>query len=647
MAGRFIFDLEADGLLDTVTKIHCLGLRNIDTGEVLGFADQPGHTPLRQGLQILSEADVAVGHNVLKYDLPTIEQLVPGWKRPKAVVDTLVLARITYPNTQALDASLADKGLLPGYLKGAHSLEAWGRRTGVLKGDYGKSAQQGEDIWAVWTPTMHAYMLQDLEVNYALLVHMQTTKIPGMASRLEHEATTVVALIERDGIPFDKEAGEKLELRLRIDLLAAETALQEAIGPVWNKKASPNFTPKRDNPKKGYVADAPMTKVFVGKINPGSRQMMTRILINRYGWKPRDYTDAGQPKLDDEIIDTIPLADNLKKALKDYFVLDKRLGALVSGKNAWLALLKDWLIHPSYNVQGAATGRATHSTPNIAQVPRVGSPWGKECRSLFVARKGWLMVGSDLSGLELRMLGHEMYRYDRGAYLKIVLEGDPHTANQQAAGLPTRAAAKTFIYGFIYGAGDFLVGSMVPPDRAEAQGLLQVYPGKAKRYKKQLAKSFGRDPTGIEVATAIKGSMIKERFMRGLPALASLKDELVGFAKDKGYILGLDGRRVPTRSEHSVLNFCLQGGGALVCKKWITLIHDKAKSMGLRQGWDGDWTMNAWVHDEVVMNARNQEIAETLEEISKGVAVDAGKFFKLHTPIAAEAKIGLSWADVH
>ena len=131
-------------------------------------------------------------------------------------------------------------------------------------------------------------------------------------------------------------------------------------------------------------------------------------------------------------------------------MISKRLGQLAEGKNAWLKCVKeDGAIHGSVNPNGAVTGRATHASPNVAQVPASGSPYGHECRELFKAPEGWLQCGVDASGLELRCLGHFMSPYDSGSYAETVVNGDIHTLNQEAAGLPTRDNAKTFIYGFL------------------------------------------------------------------------------------------------------------------------------------------------------------------------------------------------------
>jgi DNA polymerase-1 len=256
------------------------------------------------------------------------------------------------------------------------------------------------------------------------------------------------------------------------------------------------------------------------------------------------------------------------------------------------------------------------------------------------------MVGSDLAGLELRMLAHELYKYDQGAYREIVLHGDVHTANQQAAGLPTRAAAKTFIYGWVYGAGDYLIGDLVKPTAEEAAGLVKVHKKLVARAEKFIEKDFGRKASTIDIATWIKGRLTKERFLKGLPAIKELREDLVEQAQTDGFIVGLDGRKVPIRSAHSVLNFLLQGGGALVCKKWIIETERLLLNQGLKHGWDGDFTLVVWCHDEQQFCVKPEHVEAVKEACLKAAGL-AGEFFGLNVPIAAEAKHGRSWQETH
>ena len=707
MARRYIADAEANNLLLKATTIHCLGLLDIDTKEELGFADQPGFRPISEGLALLSEADLVIGHNIVTYDFPLFERLRPGWKRPAKFVDTLILTRFCFPDVKTGDGLRVKRGTMPAALQGSHTLKAWGYRLGIAKGSYGasKAPSEAADVWANWSQEMQDYMMQDLRVTEALVDRIRKRGVPRIAHQLEHETTDLMTLVTVAGIPFNERLARQTYSDTAVKRLEYEGILQKEIGYVWVKNGG-EFTPKSDNKAaraKGYTQGATFTKVKPILFEPGSRDQMARVLVNRYGWKPQTLTDGGKPKLDDEIIKTVPLPPEVKQAFTDYLTADKVCSFFVSktktkdgNQRGWLNQVKPdgpnghGVIHAEYNCQGAVTGRATHSNPNIAQVPKVGSPFGAECRSLFEMPKGWVAVGSDLAGLELRMLAHELAPYDGGAYISVVLDGDVHTVNQHAAGIDTRNNAKTFIYGFLYGSGDYLTGINVGgvKDAAEADQLIAANRKLASRLNQRLAKDFGRNPSHIELATAIKGNLVKAQFTAGLPGFGQLKEELVlqarGFAKAKanptarqsasptfdedwvktdngglwfhrenegGYISGLDGRRVPIRSEHSALNFALQGGGALVCKKWITETRRLCVDAGLNPGsvsdpWGGDYALNAWVHDEQLFSAK-PHAADTVKKAALEAAPLAGKFFNLNVPIAADAKTGQSWKCVH
>lgn len=672
MKRAYILDLEADSLLKDATKIHCLSLRNIEDGSERSFTlnSMGGYPDLEEGLELSSGASLLVAHNGLKFDFPLIEKLYPHWKRPGKILDTLILTRLMWPKLKVTDLKLIREKKLDQSLWGSHSLKAWGQRLGNFKGDY-----TGE--WGEWSEEMHHYMIQDTSSTLSLYKHCQeafrkgrTTKL---AIELEHQATVLCALIERNGFPFDEQAAQAFYGTLQAKAHEQEQELQAALGSIFVKVPSGSITPKKDNAAKGYTEGAPLTRVTVKPVNPSSTKQMGLVLQKRFGWKPKDFTGSGQPKLDDTIIDDVPLPGELKAKLKDYLTTCKVKGFLVSNTGkGWINLAKDGRIHAEYNVQGADTGRATHSSPNITQVPSVRAAYGSECRGLFGPVPGWKQIGCDLSGLELRLLANALFPYDGGSYATIVLTGDVHVANQRAAGLPTRDTAKTFIYAWLYGAGDYKIGTLMVPSKEEAIELVSLNRGLAERLIEYLARDFGRKPDTIEVATAIKGKQVKARFLKGVPALGQLKDELIwqslGFRKTssrsaageafkskydgsvwepkgpKGYILGLDGRFVGVKSEHSTLNYRLQGEGALVCKRWIIQAEQDLKD----RGWDhgADFQFHAFVHDEVQISSR-PEIAEEVREIVIKAAPKVGQFFNLNVPIAAEGKIGSSWRECH
>lgn len=641
-------DCETDGLLDQLTRVHCLVIKDPDTGQRWSCADQPGYIPIREGLKILAEADEVVFHNGIKFDIPALQKVYPWWAPKGRVLDTLVLSRLIWADIRDRDAILIRKGKFPGgKLTGSHGLKAWGYRLGVLKGTYGESSD-----WSSWSPEMQSYCEQDVEVTHALWDRIKAKNYSAQAIQLEHEVAQLCALMERNGFPFHTRKAADLYATLVAQRTELEAELKRTFRPWWVSEGvvTPKRTVNRKRPDLGTVTvrrtkrvknrmaelwveepvtetvheGVPYTKIKLQEFNPSSRFHIADRLKAIHGWEPEEFTPSGEPKVDDAVLGALPYPE--AQLLATYMLVQKRIGQLAEGDQAWMKLERNGKIHGSYTTNGAVTGRATHQNPNIAQVPSVKvdkagnvlwgleGGYGAECRSLFYAPAGWVMVGADMSGLELRCLAHFMARYDGGTYATILLEGDIHSANQEAAGLPTRNDAKRFIYAFLYGAGDQKLGSIVAPNAS---------PEEQKRIGKKLRK----------------------RFLDKVPALKKLK-EAVAEAVKRGYLIGLDGRLLHIRSEHSALNTLLQSAGALTCKRWITFIDQELQARGLKHGWDGDYALCAWVHDEVQIAVR-QGKEEIIGQVCVEMAQKAGEFFKFRCPLTGEFKVGGSWKETH
>jgi DNA polymerase I-like protein with 3'-5' exonuclease and polymerase domains len=601
---RFIADIESNGFLDKVTTIHCLVLKDIDTGKHHRFNHQPGHRSIEEGLALMQKADLLVMHNGIAFDIPVINKLHPGYTFEESkVLDTLVMARLIYPDLWDIDTALYEKGKLPGNLRKRQSLEAWGHRLGLHKGDYSADMKaKGLDPWAAWNMPMEDYCCGDTDVTEALFNKLEAKAYSQKAVQLEHQVAWIITAQERRGFYFDKDGAAKLLATLVKEKLKMEEELTEVFKPLWMRDGK-IFIPKRADKKRGYEPDVPFQKIKLTEFNPTSRDHIALWLKRLYGWKPLDFGKDGKPTVDEEVLAKLPYKE--AEVLQRYLMIGKRLGQLAEGKEAWLRHEKNGRIHGSVMTNGAVTGRATHSKPNVAQVPSVGAPFGGESRALFRATPGLKLVGTDLSGIELRCLAHYMARWDDGAYGEVLLNGDIHTANQQAAGLPTRANAKTFIYGFLYGAGVEKIGSIVGKGRAE-------------------------------------GTKLRNKFLASLPALKDLIDAVKAKAKHAGVLNGLDGRQLPVRSEHSALNTLLQSAGALVSKRWLVEIDLGLKAAGIRDRVH----QVAWIHDEVQLECP-EELTEVVAKITTEAAAKAGEFFKFRLPIAAEAQIGTTWKDVH
>ena len=455
-----IFDIETNGFLEDVTKLHCLVIKDTETGRIIKCthphpdSDETDECDIEHGLLLLSHANLIVGHNIIAYDLPVLKKLFPWFSVEQSqIFDTLVVARLIYSNVKDIDMGLLKKQQLHGRLFGSHSLEAYGYRLGLMKGEYaaefkqkmGASYVPGMEWWE-FSQEMLDYCVQDVEVTDALYQKLLSKNYSTDAIQLEHEIQWLMAQQVRNGFHFNEGKAAVLYSTLSQRRADLERELKGFFGS-WEVQL-PAFIPKRDNKTRGYKAGVPVPRSKLVEFNPCSRDHIADRLQTLYGWKPEKFTDGGKPMIDEAVLSG--LAYPPCKLLTEYLLVAKRIAQLAEGDQAWLKLVKKGRIHGSINPNGAVTGRATHAYPNIAQVPASGSPYGHECRELFGIPHGWdALVGADASGLELRCLAHFMAKWDGGAYGEILLNGDIHTENQKAAGLPTRSNAKAFIYAFL------------------------------------------------------------------------------------------------------------------------------------------------------------------------------------------------------
>lgn len=600
-----LFDIETDGLLDETSTIHCICAKDFLTGESFSFG--PGG--IEDGLKLLSAAPLLVAHNGLCFDIPAIQKLHPSLLLPW-LFDTLTASRLIWTNLKDLDfTQLRKKSCrFPPKLAGSHSLDAWGQRLGVMKGDYGKTT---ENAWNQWSEDMQRYCEQDVEVLEALYRRILDQRYSPEALALEHEFQTVIFHQERTGVYFDERAAQSLYAELAAKRNDAVTALQEIFPP---KRIEEVFIPKANNRTRGYVKGVPFTKVRYETFNPASRQQIADRLMEKHGWKPSEFTDTGQPKVDEDVLASLPFPEC--KPLVDYLELLKIIGMLAEGKNGWLKLVgPDGRIHGRVITNGAVTGRCTHNSPNLAQIPAHGK-YGPECRALFAAPPGQVMVGADASGLELRMLAHYLAAYDGGAYGRTILEGDIHTANQQAAGLETRDQAKRFVYCLIYGGGDAKLGEVVSP--------LSPVPAQVR-----------------------KGKAIRAKFMRAVPAFRRLTDAVqstVSGPNKRPYLIGIDGRHLHIRSSHSALNTLLQSAGAVLMKLATVIFHMEARRRGFKLG--EDYVQVLHVHDECQCNT-TPEKADAIGKLFVESIELAGRHFGMRCPTTGEFKVGANWAETH
>lgn len=586
---RLIFDIETNGLLKTVSAVHCIVAYDIDTDTEYRFDP----TQIENGLEFLQSATELIGHNIMDYDLRALKKVL-GWEYKGKVTDTLVLSRLIWSDLTERDFEKHQRGLFPSSLIGSHSLKAWGVRLGKLKGDFNESTD-----WQTYSPEMLDYCANDVQVNLELWRKIESKEYSQDAIELEHDIHRICLRQTEHGFPFDVQKASVVYAMLQDKRSELHQKLVETFGSWWEPVEV--FTPKVT--RNGYTAGCPMTKVRWVTFNPASREHIAKKLMEK-GWKPKVFTETKQPKVDEATLKSLSFPE--AALLREYLLVEKRIGQLAEGRQAWLKLEVDGRIHGSVTTMGAVTSRCTHQNPNMAQVPSVKAAYGKECRSLFYAPEGYTLMGCDVSGLELRCLAHFMARYDGGEYGRILLEGDIHTANQEAAGLPTRDNAKTFIYAFLYGAGDEKIGKIV---------------GKG----------------------AKAGKALKESFLAKTPALDQLKAG-VQRAAQRGFLRALDGRVMPIRHAHAALNTLLQGAGAIICKRWVVTFHQLLKEHGFVDG--VDYMQVAYVHDEIQMLVK-KEHSETIGKLCIEAIKRAGEYYDFRLPLDGEYKFGANWAETH
>lgn len=584
---KAIFDIETDGLLHDVTKIHCLVIYDVAEKVELTYTAED----MIEGIILLMSYETLIGHNIIGFDLPVIRKLYPEFYEDKQVIDTLLLSKLAYYNQDMID-SIHHKEM-PRKFIGRHSLESWGYRLGELKGDYGKQ----DNAWDVFTDEMLEYCKQDVKVTMLLYCKLTRKDVPKAALEIEQEFAKVIQKQTETGWYFDVEKAQKLHVELMIEKEQIEAQLREVFKPMLLPKGNVKQYKKTPFRRNGieYYEHQP---VVLTEFNPSSRQHIVKWLTKLYDWKPKQFTEKDTPIVDSSVLSKLPYPE--AQLLAKYFDLQKVIGMLAEGNNAWLKLVKDDdRIHGELDILGAVTGRCTHRNPNLAQVPSARAFKGKECRELFTVPKGHTLVGCDASGLELRMLAHFMARYDGGTYGEKVLNEDIHTVNQIAAGLDNRDQAKRFIYAFLYGAGDAKIGEVVG-------------------------------------GTAKDGKRLKAKFFASLPALEKLITA-VKKAASRGYITGITGRKLMVRSEHAALNVLLQSAGAYVMKYYTVEV---AKRLGDKIKLVGN------IHDEIQCEVKDEDV-EYVTKVLEDTFSYVTTLLDFRIKLEGEANVGKNWAETH
>lgn len=537
------------------------------------------HTEASTLIPLIENSDKVIGHNLIGFDAGVLRKCW-GVKIPaKKAIDTLILSRLYNPN-----------------LENGHSLAAWGERTGQKKTDYAQAYVDKTGLLASYRwdkpdlDLLYEYCKDDvaaLVATYHMLNKMlEKDKFSEQSIKLEHDVAIIVQKQKEHGFRLDIKKAQGLLAMLQGKMVDIENTMQLV------------FPPYVETGRKNKKTGAPL-KDIVTPFNPGSRQQIAERL-EKLGVKFTKKTEKGSIIVDETVLASIALPE--AKLLSEYLMLQKRVAQIGS----WLEEVKETgRVHGSVITNGAVTGRMTHSSPNMAQIPNKGSPYGEDCRELWIVDEGNVLVGADASGLELRMLAHYM---KDSAYIKTVCEGsskdgtDVHTQNQKAAGLSTRDEAKTFIYAFLYGAGAEKIGKVVGGDARTGQKLI-------------------------------------ESFLSNTPALKSLRNNVSKYAS-KGFVPGLDGRKIWVRSEHSAVNSLLQGAGAVVMKQALVLLDEELRRNKIWYGFCAN------VHDEWQIETKEKD-GELVGKLAVQSIEKAGTLLGLRCPVSGEFNIGKTWRDTH
>ncbi len=591
-------DFELGNEIDQIHEILCVSVLDIETNEQFTFYERPPSGDAIDGhrgnwhfysdsfINMVFRAHTLVGHNIIGFDLPALEKIFEKRiSKDTKIFDTLVASRLCYPDRP-----------------GGHKLQEWGVRLGYPKGEV--------EQWGILNAKLLEYCEQDVRLTrrvYDLM--LRETKGLDQALKLEHRTADIMWRQQWRGMAFDIPSAKEFESFLKKELLALDNKILDAAGI--------KIIPGRDFPiifkidgdyRKNIVdycssVDLPLHQVrgpFTGVVyrTPDlNSPLQQKEILEKFGWQPTSFTPTGAPKLDDSIRD-VPV---IGRWLYDRNVLNDRLKK-VSGLLEMVPTGTS-IIHGGANPCGTPTGRMKHR--RIVNIPRPSTPYGKELRSLFIARPGFKLVGYDAASLELRILAHYI---GNDKYTSLVTStdktNDAHTLARDAAGAESRDVGKTLNYALIYGAGDAKLGATMGGGRAE-------------------------------------GAAFRNNIFKLIPNFKQLMHK-VEKAAEKGYLKGLDGRKLWLRSEHKALNTLIQGGGAIFMKQ-VAVALDEITVLLQRHS-------RAFkvldMHDEAQWEVSPEYIDEfklSVELAFKQAASD----LKLRCPQAPEIKIGNNWMETH
>ena len=565
---NIVVDIETDSL--DATKIYCIVARNMESGDNYAFVGDDCYDKFPKFIE--KHAEKIVMHNGVGFDAPVLNRLARTNIRLPQIEDTLIMSQLYNPERM-----------------NGHSLDSWGKRLGYNKIEF--------HDFSKFTNEMLTYCKRDVELTHKVYNHLKLEgkNFSDYSLRLEHDIRSIVSKQEKNGFYLDQQKAMELRAKLEDQAEDIEKNVHKTFPPI---KREEEFVPKVNNKTRGYEKGVPFTKVSYEEFNLASRKQIAERLM-MLGWKPDKFTDKNSPIVDEGVLSKITNIPEAKLIAK-YLLLKKRTSQISS----WLDEVSNTTgrVHGRVLTLRCVSGRMSHNSPNMAQVPATYSPFGKECREVWTTDKPdtHVIFGTDASGLELRMLAHYI---DTPDYTNEILNGDIHTKNMNMAGLTDRDQAKTFIYAFLFGAGAKKISTIV----------------------------------GSKDLTL--GKKLIDKFLSELPRLKSFRSQ-VEEAAQSGKVRGLDGRLFNVRSAHKAVNTIIQGAGAIACKVWLRNMMKHVYKKGL------DVKLIASIHDEYQFEVNKNDI-QSMGEVVKLSIKETTEQLNLKCPLDAEFKTGSSWADTH
>lgn len=606
---KLIFDLETNGLYDTVDTIWIGGTKDLDTGEINTYSDyDPQSKPLSELLVALNSADVVIGHNIISYDLTVLHKLFKfELKDTIKVIDTMTVSQLNF------------------YARpGKHSLANFGKILGDAKGDFTDFAKYSEE--------MKVYMVQDINLNHKVYNYLLAevskleAKRPGYkdALRLEHSIASICSDQVKSKWKFNIELAKKHYAHLTNEMKKIEDVVNPQLKERVIEIDTEYKTPKYLKDGRFQMTTARMLSQYFDKeisqddthvVKPtfkfkrvkkipadlGNMDQVREMLLEQ-GWKPTFYTPGGAPKITEDSLSSV--SSDVGKQVVKYYSLRSRHSVL----KGWMDLAEQnngrVYVEP-FNL-GTPTSRQRHS--KIVNVPSVNAFFGSEMRELFIADDNKVIVGCDSSGNQIRALAHYLNNKDINSH---ILNGDIHQHNADMIGVD-RPLAKGLLYATVFGAGMKKLGKMV---------------------------------TGVE--NLEKGRMVRENLYKALPGLkqliARLNDFYYAAEKKEGYgfIPGLDKRKIYAESNFKCLNYMLQCFEAVTVKTAISNAFKMFKEQGL------DVQILAMVHDEVQVQCNKEDAKKVSEILEYSFGDFTTEKLNLNIQMAGEAKVGNNWKETH